>query len=422
MTALLEVAGLQVAFSTRHGTVQALHGVDVSLGAGQTLGLVGESGSGKSVTALAVMRLLDRAGRITAGHIRFRGRDITRVGRADLRQLRGAAMSMIFQNPRAALNPIRTVGQQIADVLQAHKRLTTREASDRALSLLEAVLIRDPVQRLRAYPSELSGGMCQRVMIAMAIACEPALLIADEPTTGLDVTTQKVVMDLLARITSERGMATLLITHDLGLAARYCDHIAVMEHGRLLEQGPTAGLFRAPRCAYTRRLIAASPTRDSCLDDLTPGAPHPGPLPPAGAGVMQPLLCIQGVRKSFGSVHAVQDVSFAIRSGGSLGLVGESGSGKSTLSRLVCRLLDLDRGEISFAGQSIAAIPRAGLSPRAATPANPDRVPGPDRKPQPALHRLRQHRAPAAPPGGAAQWRHAFRPGGGGGAACRAGR
>ncbi len=404
MTALLDVANLEVSFSTRHGTVPALRGVSVSLAAGQTLGLVGESGSGKSVTALAIMRLLDRAGRITAGSIRFRGRDITSLGRGDLRQLRGAAMSMIFQNPRAALNPIRTVGEQLADVLRAHDRLSAREAQARALGSLEAVLIRDPVARLRAYPSELSGGMCQRVMIAMAIACEPDLLIADEPTTGLDVTTQRVVMDLLARITAERGMAMVLITHDLGLAARYCDAIAVMEHGVLLEQGPTAALFRAPQCSYTRRLIAASPTRTSRLADLTPDAPplpplpkkpspsgrglggtaqgsaggspwngsggegstwievgrtapHPDPLPKGEGACRSPLLELRGVSKSFGATPAVRDVGFALPPGGSLGLVGESGSGKSTLSRLVCRLLDLDTGSIHFAGEAISAVP-----------------------------------------------------------------
>ena len=262
MTAqLLQVENLQVAFSTRHGTVTALHGIDIALAAGETLGVVGESGSGKSVTSLAVMRLLDRAGKITGGRVLFEGRDITHAGHADLRRLRGSALSMIFQNPRAALNPIRTVEQQIVDVLAAHGRLSRANARAQALDLLRAVLIRDPEARLGAYPHELSGGMCQRVMIAMAIACEPVLLIADEPTTGLDVTTQQTVMELLARIKAERGMAMILITHDLGLAARWCDRIAVMESGRVVEQGETVALFEAPAHPYTRRLVAASPTR-----------------------------------------------------------------------------------------------------------------------------------------------------------------
>ena len=358
---LLSVQDLSVSFATRHGTVQALEGVGLDVAAGETLGLVGESGSGKTVTALAVMRLMDRAGRLTGGRVLFDGRDVTRAGAGELRRLRGAAMSMIFQNPRAALNPIRTVGQQIADVLRAHRPLSAGTARAKALALLQSVLIRDPERRLSAYPGELSGGMCQRVMIAMAIACEPALLIADEPTTGLDVTTQRTVMDLLAGIARARGMATVLVTHDLGLAARYCGRIAVMERGRVVEQGATATLFAAPRHPYTRRLIAASPTRHSTLADLAPGhAPVQRPVPRhRGQG---PLLEVRGVCKSFpGPVRAVDDVSFAIPAGGSLGLVGESGSGKSTLSRLICRLIDLDAGDVILDGQSIAAIPAAAF-------------------------------------------------------------
>ena len=395
---LLHVEDLRVQFTTRHGAVDALHGIGLSLDAGQTLGVVGESGSGKSVTALAVMRLLDRAGRIAGGRIVFEGRDITRAGQGDLRRLRGSAMSMIFQNPRAALNPIRTVEGQIADVLRAHRRFSAAVARAAALDLLRAVRIRDPERRLSAYPAELSGGMCQRVMIAMAMACEPRLLIADEPTTGLDVTTQRTVMDLLTGLVADRGMAMLLITHDLGLAARYCGGIAVMEHGRVVERGPTSALFAAPRHAYTRRLIAASPTRTSTLADLTPQHPAitvmagldpaihavpatsadrcdarlrashrgggaawvPGSSPGMtvldnGAG---PLLDLTHVVKTFpGPVHAVANVSFSLPAGGSLGLVGESGSGKTTLSRLVCRLIDPDGGDIILAGESIAAIP-----------------------------------------------------------------
>jgi len=355
---LLQVENLQVAFSTRHGIVTALHGIDIALEGGETLGIVGESGSGKSVTSLAVMRLLDRAGRITGGRVRFEGRDITRAGHADLRRLRGSALSMIFQNPRAALNPIRTVEQQIVDVLAAHGRLSRATARTQALDLLRAVLIRDPEARLLAYPHELSGGMCQRVMIAMAIACEPALLIADEPTTGLDVTTQQTVMELLARIKADRGMAMILITHDLGLAARWCDRIAVMEAGRVVEHGPTEALFEAPAHAYTRRLVAASPTRRSTLADLAPDSPPVVTLPRVHAAGTPPLLELVRVAKSFGGPsRAVDDVSFHIPQGGALGLVGESGSGKSTLSRLICRLLDPDDGDIVFDGESIARVP-----------------------------------------------------------------
>ena len=316
---------------------------------------MGESGSGKSVTALAAMRLLDRTGRIDGGRVLFDGRDIARAGRADLRRLRGSAMSMIFQNPRAALNPIHTVERQVADVLAAHGRPRDR---GQVLGLLRAVLIRDPERRLRAYPHELSGGMCQRVVIAMAIACEPALLIADEPTTGLDVTTQQAVMELLARIQRERGMALILITHDLGLAARWCGRIAVMERGRVVEHGPTEALFEAPAHPYTQRLVAASPTRRSALADLAMGAPPAAvarAAPPAPG--TPPLLELQHVVKTFDGVRAVDDVSFRIAQGGSLGLVGESGSGKSTLSRLICRLLDPDAGDIVFEGERVSAVP-----------------------------------------------------------------
>jgi peptide/nickel transport system ATP-binding protein len=359
MTALLQVEKLQVVFSTRHGLVQALHGIDIALDGSETLGIVGESGSGKSVTSLAVMRLLDRAGRITGGRVMFDGRDITKAASGDLRRLRGSALSMIFQNPRAALNPIRTVEQQIVDVLAAHDRIASKAAARaQALELLRAVRIRDPETRLKAYPHELSGGMCQRIMIAMAIACEPALLIADEPTTGLDVTTQQTVMELLAGIKAERGMAMILITHDLGLAARWCNRIVVMEAGRVVEQGPTEALFEAPAHPYTRRLVAASPTRRSVLADLAPDAPKVVPRPIEYRPGTPPLLELQHIVKSFGGpTRAVDDVSFKMPQGGALGLVGESGSGKSTLSRLVCRLLDPDDGDIVFNGESIARIP-----------------------------------------------------------------
>ena len=355
---LLRVEGLEIGFATRNGQVQALRGIDIELDRGETLGIVGESGSGKSVTALAVMRLLDRTGRIERGRILLDGRDITNAGHADLRRLRGSAVSMIFQNPRLALNPIRTVEQQIADVLKAHGRLSNSRAQ--VLDLLNAVLIRDPERRLRAYPHELSGGMCQRVMIAMAIACEPALLIADEPTTGLDVTTQQTVMELLAAIRDRRGMALILITHDLGLAARWCGRIAVMEQGRVVETGPTAALFDVPQHAYTKRLVAASPTRTSTLQDLAQlGSGRVQPDRPQGhaAPGTPPLLELTSLVKSFDATRAVDAVSFRIPQGGSLGLVGESGSGKSTISRLICRLIDPDGGDIIFEGEGIGAIP-----------------------------------------------------------------
>jgi ABC-type glutathione transport system ATPase component len=362
-TSLLEVEDLHVAFSTRRGLVEAVRGVTFSLGEGEMLGLVGESGSGKSVTGFAVTRLLDAAGQITAGNIRFRGQNIIKISGSDFRTLHGAAMAMIFQNPRAALNPIRAVGEQIADAILAHRRLSRHHARAEALGLLRAVQIRDPERRMSAYPHELSGGMCQRVMIAMAISCNPALLIADEPTTGLDVTTQKVVMDLLTGIAAERGMAAILITHDLGLAARYCRRIVVMEQGRLVEEAEPMKLFRAPRHAYTKRLVAASPTATSRIADLVTeeetgryvaAKVAPRPLPPPGT---PPLLEVQKLAKRFDQGSpAVADFSMTINAGESVGLVGESGSGKSTTSRMICRLIDPSEGDIVFGGESIGHI------------------------------------------------------------------
>jgi ABC-type glutathione transport system ATPase component len=361
---LLAVEDLHVTFSTRRGLVEAVRGVTLSLREGEMLGLVGESGSGKSVTGFAVTRLLDAAGRITAGNILFRGQDITKISGSDFRNLHSAAMAMIFQNPRAALNPIRAIGDQIADAILAHNRMSRSEARAEALRLLRAVQIRDPEKRMSAYPHELSGGMCQRAMIAMAISCNPALLIADEPTTGLDVTTQKVVMDLLAGVAAERGMATILITHDLGLAARYCRRVVVMEQGRLVEEAEPMTLFCAPQHAYTRRLVAASPTASSRIADLVTDEErmrripqHAPPKPPLAPGT-PPLLEVHKLAKRFDQGSpAVADFSMMINAGESVGLVGESGSGKSTTSRMICRLIDPSEGEIAFEGQSIGHIP-----------------------------------------------------------------
>ena len=268
---LLSIEDLHVGFSTRNGLVQAVRGICLQLHVGETLGIVGESGSGKSVTAFAVTHLLEAAGRITGGKIAYKGQDITNANWKTLRSVHGAAISMIFQNPRAALNPIRTVGLQIADAIRVHGRMTPAEARFHALELLRDVMIREPEKRLDAYPHELSGGMCQRIMIAMAIASKPDLLIADEPTTGLDVTTQKTVMDLLGSITAKRGMATILITHDLGLAAKYCGRVSVMERGLMVEDAPPKQLFSSPSHPYTKRLVAASPTLTSTISDLVAG-------------------------------------------------------------------------------------------------------------------------------------------------------
>jgi peptide/nickel transport system ATP-binding protein len=267
---LLDVNDLTVEFATRRGIVKAVQHVNITVAKGETLGIVGESGSGKSVTSYAVMRILDRAGKIAEGSVMFSGIDVKAATENQMRDLRGREISMIFQNPRAALNPIRKVGDQIEDVLRQHVQSAASDRGEKAIEALEQVKIARPRERYHAYPFELSGGMCQRVVIALALACNPQLLIADEPTTGLDVTTQKAVMDLIVELTKRRGMSTILITHDLGLAAAYCDRVVVMEKGRVVETALSADIFAKPEHAYTKKLMRATPRIGASLRDLLP--------------------------------------------------------------------------------------------------------------------------------------------------------
>ncbi|SIQ77355.1 ABC transporter ATP-binding protein [Bosea sp. TND4EK4] len=378
---LLDIRNLTVEFATRRGTVQAVKAIDISVGKGETVAIVGESGSGKSVTSYAVVRILDRAGRVADGSISFSGIDLVGASEAQMRDIRGREISMIFQNPRAALNPIRKVGRQIEDVLLQHVRATRATAREKAIEALEKVRIARPQERYDAYPFELSGGMCQRVVIALALACQPQLLIADEPTTGLDVTTQKAVMDLIVELTRERGMSTILITHDLGLAAAYCDRVVVMEKGRVVETAGAAEIFRHPQHPYTRKLMKATPRVGMSLHDLLPeGAPASGTAAasaPARAPGAGPLLLVENLVKEYprpaqGSFlarlagkaekpaepfRAVDGIGFSVERGETLGLVGESGCGKSTTSMMLNRLLDPTSGRILFDGEDIGAIP-----------------------------------------------------------------
>jgi peptide/nickel transport system ATP-binding protein len=412
---LLDVADLTVEFSTRRGIVRAVEHVDVRIAKGETVGIVGESGSGKSVTSYAVMRILDRAGRIAAGAVHFTGLDVRAASEDQMRNLRGREMSMIFQNPRAALNPIRKVGRQIEDVLVQHSQVDSSALTDKAIEMLDQVRIARPRERYHAYPFELSGGMCQRVVIALALACRPQLLIADEPTTGLDVTTQKTVMDLIVELTKQRGMSTILITHDLGLAATYCDRVVVMEKGRVVETAPSREIFTAPSHPYTRKLMRATPRPGTSLRDLLaedessyearPPTATPTPTQVGPARLAQdkaepgqarvpwggkrtesaarsngkseaPLLVVEKLvkeypRKGLGgfakifqrqpapepeTFRAVDGISFTINRGESVGLVGESGCGKSTTSTMVMRLIDKSDGAIMFDGEDIGAI------------------------------------------------------------------
>lgn len=364
---MLGINGLCVTFGTRQGEVDAVRGVDLHVAAGQSLGIVGESGSGKSVTCYSILRILDQGGSITAGRIEFDGINLREVSDHDMGDIRGREISMVFQNPSAALNPIRKVGKQIEDVLRQHRVAVGGKAKSKAISLLEEVRVHDPANRYHAYPFELSGGQCQRVVVALALACEPRLLIADEPTTGLDITTQKTVMDLIHELCESRGMGLMLITHDLGLASVYCDNIVVMKDGEVVEQGTASALFRSAQHAYTQRLVAATPHPSKTLAALLPepdGSPpvsRQSPLEPQ----LDRLPCLQvtNLVKDFtsrsGTVKAVRDISFQIPVGGSLGLVGESGSGKSTTSAMIARLIDPTSGDILLNGQSLTDVSSA---------------------------------------------------------------
>ena len=348
---LLEVRDLTVEFATRRGTVRAVEQVNLSAMRGEIVGIVGESGSGKSVTSYALMRILDRAGRIAGGSIVFSGMSLETMREAEMRDLRGREISMVFQNPRAALNPI---GRQIEDVLLRHGQATRADAREKAIAMLERVRIARPAERYNAYPFELSGGMCQRVVIALALACRPQLLIADEPTTGLDVTTQQAVMELIVELPRERRMAAILITHDLGLAAAYCDTVMVMEKGQVVEAAPARTIFSAPSHPYTQRLLRATPRPGMVLRDLVP---EPRPLPVAAAIAPGRLLDVRGLVKTYGAVNAVDGIDLHVDRGESVGLVGESGCGKSTTSMMVMRLLDPTDGSIHFDNQEIGTIP-----------------------------------------------------------------
>jgi peptide/nickel transport system ATP-binding protein len=393
---LLDVQDLTVEFSTRRGIVKAVQHVNISVAKGETLAIVGESGSGKSVTSYAVMRILDRAGRIAEGSVMFSGIDVKAATEDQMRDLRGREVSMIFQNPRAALNPIRKVGDQIEDVLRTHvQQAPVADRGERAIEALEQVKIARPRERYHAYPFELSGGMCQRVVIALALACNPQLLIADEPTTGLDVTTQKAVMDLIVELTKRKAMSTILITHDLGLAAAYCDRVVVMEKGRVVETAKAADIFANPQHPYTKKLMRATPRLGVSLRDLLPeeegaalaaasaASVESAPAAVAGSEAQKPLLFIeklvkeyprQGATATLGKLfgrkpsvepdvfRAVDGISFSIGHGESVGLVGESGCGKSTTSMMVMRLLDQTSGLIQFDGEDIGAMAPASFA------------------------------------------------------------
>ncbi len=343
-TPLLQLRDLRVSF----GDAEVVHGINLSIHPGQRCALVGESGSGKSVTALSVLRLLESAQ--LGGQVLWQGLDLLQQSPAEMARIRGDEIAMIFQEPMTALNPLMTVGQQISEVLQLKKMWRRQEADQRAEALLAETGIDDPHRRFGAYPHQLSGGQRQRAMMAMALASEPKLLLADEPTTALDASLRLQMLNLLADLQAKTGMAVLLITHDLALVRHFADHVAVMEKGHLVEQGPLAEVFARPQHPYTQKLLDSRPSRERLVQ--------------VGAGQAEPLLQAQGLRVRypmnlpglrgwFQKDHftAVQPADFQIEAGTTLGVMGESGSGKSSLAQAVLGLIPFEGG-LSFGGQT----------------------------------------------------------------------
>ncbi|AZP22428.1 ABC transporter ATP-binding protein [Streptomyces aquilus] len=350
---LLEIRGLSVSYRTRGGTVPAVRGVDLDVLPGQVTAVVGESGSGKSTTAHAVTRLLAANGTIDAGTVRFGRHDLATLSEAELRTVRGARIGLVPQDPTVSLNPVKRIGEQVAEVLRIHGLATRHSAPVEAIAVLDRAGLPDAAVRARQYPHELSGGMRQRALIAIAIAARPELIIADEPTSALDVTVQRVILDHLQHLTEESGTAVLLVTHDLGVAADRAQRLVVMEQGRVVEAGPTRAILADPQHEYTRRLLASAPR-------LTAARPRtPAAAPKADA---VPLVEVRHLVKEFRLprtgggpqvLRAVDDVSFTLHRGQTLALVGESGSGKSTTARLALRLTDASAGHILFDGTDI---------------------------------------------------------------------
>ncbi len=369
--ALLQVHGLTTEFQTRRRTLTAVNEVSFEIREGQTFALVGESGSGKSVTALSVIRLLPEAARLASGSIQLEGRDLLALPEREMRDIRGSGISMIFQEPMTSLNPVVRVGRQITEVLMRHQNMSAKQARERALDLLDAVRIPKPSYTIDTYAHELSGGMKQRVMIAIALACKPRLLIADEPTTALDVTIQAQVLELINDLQEQFGMAILFITHDLAVVKQVADHVAVMKEGVIVEQSSNEVFFSAPRHAYSWDLFAALPAmekRGKPLLQRNHESHRLTAVNPTENGTLQvrDLAVYFPIRKGLfkrtvGYVKAVDGVSLEIPPGKTVALVGESGSGKTTVGKGILRLVQPTLGEVIYQGQRLHEIDSSQL-------------------------------------------------------------
>jgi microcin C transport system ATP-binding protein len=345
---ILSIDNLHVEFRQGGNVTHAVRGLSFDIHDKETVALVGESGSGKSVTALSIMKLLPYPqAHHPAGSIVYEGQELLSADEKVLREVRGNEISMIFQEPISSLNPLHTVERQVGEILDVHRGMSGAQARKRVLELLNQVRIRDPEERLNSYPHQLSGGQRQRGMIAMALANEPDLLIADEPTTALDVTIQAQILELLADLKTDRGMAMLFITHDLGIVRKVADRVCVMTEGEIVEQGPTEEIFANPQHAYTRHLLAAEPKGDP------PQTDHSAPVIMEGDNLKVWFPIKRGLlRKTVGHIKAVDGIDVAVREGQTLGVVGESGSGKTTLGLALLRLLSSE-GRIAFLGRDI---------------------------------------------------------------------
>ena len=342
---ILDVANLVIDFQTPSGIFQAVRDISFRVDRNESVAIIGESGSGKSVTANTVLGLLDcPPGRIKSGDIRFRGKSLLSMRLRERRDLYGRSIAMVFQDPLTHLNPVYPVGWQIAEVCRIHG-MARREANEHALELMVHVGIVDPHKRFNAYPHQFSGGQRQRIMIAMAMAMQPDLLIADEPTTALDVTVQARILDLLRRLQSETGMSMLMITHDLGVAADIADRVVVMQKGKLVEEGSVETVFRSPKHAYTKQLLTDR------SEEYRSSKSHDG----------ETLIEVSGLNIHYGAHHAVKDVEFSVAKGEIVGIVGESGSGKSTVASTILRLREPTSGSIRYRGKDVGALSGADL-------------------------------------------------------------